>query len=88
MLSTASRITQLLKSLGSDFAKVEFIEFLPDTGFGESGYMLHLKNGYSFDPMANDVTRFIPASDISEADNLVILDYPAAEKSSAAVNNS
>jgi hypothetical protein len=43
---------QLLKSLGSDFAKVEFIEFLPDTGFGESGYMLHLKNGYSFDPMA------------------------------------
>jgi hypothetical protein len=34
---------QLLKSLGSDFAKVEFIEFLPDTGFGEAGYMLHLK---------------------------------------------
>jgi hypothetical protein len=45
MLSTASKITQLLKSLGSDFAKVEFIEFLPDTGFGEAGYMLHLKTG-------------------------------------------
>jgi hypothetical protein len=45
---------KLLKSLGSDFAKVEFIEFLPDTGFGEAGYMLHLKDGYSFDPMAKD----------------------------------
>jgi hypothetical protein len=65
MLSTASRITQLFKSLGSDFAKVEFIEFLPDTGFGEAGYMLHLKDGYSFDPMAKDLTRFIPASDIN-----------------------
>ena len=81
-------LKRLTKTLGSNFSKVDVIDFLPDTGFGESGYMLHLKDGYSFDPMANDVTRFIPASDMSEADNLVILDYPAAEKSSAAVNNS
>ena len=78
---------QLLKSLGSDFAKVEFVETLPE-GFGEAGYMLHLRDGYSFDPMSEDLTRFIPASDMSEADSLVIFDYPAAEKSSAAVNNS
>ena len=77
-------LKRLTKTLGSNFSKVDVIDFLPDTGFGESGYMLHLKDGYSFDPMANDVTRFIPANDLSEADSLVIFDYPAAEKSSAA----
>jgi hypothetical protein len=81
-------LKRLTKTLGSNFSKVDVIDFLPDTGFGEAGYMLHLKDGYSFDPMAEDLTRFIPAGDLSEADNLVIFNYSAAEKSSAAANNS
>lgn len=80
-------IKKVLKCLGSDFLKLEFVETIPE-GMGESGYMLHLREGFSFDPMANDLTRFIPADDLTEAENLVIYDYVAAEKSSAAVNNS
>lgn len=67
-------IKNVLKSLGSDFLKVEFVETIPE-GMGEAGYMLHLRDGFSFDPMANDLTRFIPADDLSEAENLVIYDY-------------
>jgi hypothetical protein len=50
---------------------IESIDFIAGIN-GESGWMISLKDGYSFDPMANDVTRFIPSDCLHEALELVV----------------
>jgi hypothetical protein len=36
------------------------VEFVSDEHDGEAGYFIYLKSGYSFDPMSNDTSTFIP----------------------------
>lgn len=43
--------------------KISEIEFVNDDGDGEAGYFVYLKDGYSFDPMSNDSSTFIPVSE-------------------------
>lgn len=62
---------------------IESIEFIPAFS-GESGYMITLRDGFSFDPMSNDYTRFIPSDSKEEALNLVVFNLPAAKNASAA----
>jgi hypothetical protein len=57
---------------------VESIEFIPE-GNGESGFMIWLNDGFSFDPMANDYSRFIPADALHEALELIVFTTPAAK---------
>lgn len=62
---------------------IESIEFIPALS-GESGYMITLNEGFSFDPMSNDYTRFIPQDSKHEALNLVVFTLPAAKNLPAA----
>ena len=39
---------------------IELIEYVPDDYDGEEGWFIYLNPGYSFDPMANDGSCFIP----------------------------
>lgn len=39
---------------------VSEIEYVSDSGDGEAGYFVWLKDGYSFDPMCNDSSTFVP----------------------------
>jgi hypothetical protein len=64
---------------------IESINFIP-AGMGESGWMIYLNEGWSFDPMASDWSRFIPSDALHEALDLVVFRYTAAEKASAAAN--
>jgi hypothetical protein len=50
---------------------IESIQWMPEGG-GEAGWMVTLKEGYSFDPMANDFTRWIPSDCREEISELVI----------------
>ena len=45
---------------------IDAIDYLQE-GDGEAGWMIYLKDGYSFDPMANDGSRFIPEEEKEEA---------------------
>jgi hypothetical protein len=60
------------------------ISFIPRNQGGESGWIIYLKPGFSFDPMADDFSRFVPASDPQEVDGFVIYTYTAAKSASAA----
>jgi len=57
---------------------VESIEFISE-GNGESGFMISLNEGFSFDPMANDYNRFIPSDALHEALELIVFTTPAAK---------
>jgi hypothetical protein len=57
---------------------IESIEFIPE-GNGESGFMISLRDGFSFDLMANDYNRFIPADALHEALELIVFTIPAAK---------
>jgi hypothetical protein len=50
---------------------IESIQWMPE-GSGEAGWMVTLEEGYSFDPMANDFTRWIPSDCREEISELVI----------------
>ena len=45
---------------------IDAIEYMQE-GDGESGWMVYLKDGYSFDPMANDGCRWVPEDCKEEA---------------------
>ena len=49
---------------------VQSINFIP-SGMGESGWMIYLNDGYSFDPMSPDWSRFIPSDSLEEAMSLI-----------------
>ena len=49
---------------------VQSINFIP-SGMGESGWMIYLNDGYSFDPMSPDWSRFIPSDSLQEAMSLI-----------------
>jgi|Wag4MinimDraft_6_1082665.scaffolds.fasta_scaffold35204_2 hypothetical protein len=49
---------------------VESINFIP-AGMGEAGWMIYLNEGYSFDPMSPDWSRFIPSDSLEEAMSLI-----------------
>ena len=53
---------------------LEAVLWTPE-GMGEAGWLVCLNKGFSFDPMADDVTRWIPADDPSEALDLVVYTY-------------
>jgi hypothetical protein len=50
---------------------IESIQWMPE-GDGEAGWMVTLKEGFSFDPMSNDFTRWIPSDCREEIAELVI----------------
>ena len=60
---------------------LEAVEFVPE-GAGEAGWMVYLREGYSFDPSGSDSSRFVPLSDPSEVDGFTV--FTAAESASAA----
>jgi hypothetical protein len=47
-------------------SQIEEIKFLSGDYDGEAGYLITLKSGFSFDPMANDDVTFIPVNDYKE----------------------
>ena len=49
---------------------IESIDYLPEGG-GEAGYMIYLKDGFTFDPMAKDGCRWIPEDSKAEAMQLI-----------------
>lgn len=49
---------------------IDVIDFYPE-GSGEAGWVIHLKDGWSFDPGANDTTRFVPLDDPRESENFI-----------------
>lgn len=50
---------------------IESIQFVASLD-GDSGWYIYLNSGWSFDPMANDGTRFIPLESESEANSLSV----------------
>jgi hypothetical protein len=44
---------------------IDAIDYIQENG--EAGWMIYLKDGYSFDPMANDGSRWISEQDKDEA---------------------
>ena len=50
---------------------IDDIEYLPE-GDGDAGWMIYLKDGYSFDPMANDGCCWIPEDCQEEAMQLLV----------------
>lgn len=50
---------------------VELVEFIEE-GFGEAGWIVYLNPVFSFDPMSNDYSRFVPLSDPSEVEDFVV----------------
>jgi hypothetical protein len=65
---------------------IDSINFIP-AGMGESGWMIYLNDGYSFDPMSPDWSRFIPSDSLHEAMDLIVFKATAAKKPSAAEPN-
>lgn len=49
---------------------IESIDYLPE-GSGEAGWMIYLKDGFSFDPRAKDGCRWIPEDSQAEAMQLI-----------------
>jgi hypothetical protein len=45
---------------------IDAIDYMQE-GDGDAGWMIYLKDGYSFDPMSNDGCRWIPEQDKHEA---------------------
>ena len=45
---------------------IQEVEFVDDSGDGEAGYFIYLKDGWSFDPMSNDSSTFVPTQDYKE----------------------
>jgi hypothetical protein len=50
---------------------VDAIDFI-NMDMGEAGWIIYLKDGWSFDPGSVDITRFVPLDDPSEADNFLV----------------
>jgi hypothetical protein len=51
---------------------IELIEFADEQGSAEAGWFIYLNPGYSFDPMANDGSCFIPYDAQEEALSLCL----------------
>ena len=51
---------------------IEEIEFLHGLGDAEPGWSIYLNDGWSFDPMANDGSCFIPLDAQHEAMSLCV----------------
>jgi hypothetical protein len=49
---------------------IEDVEYMQE-GDGDAGWMIYLKDGYSFDPMGNDGCRWIPQDCKEEAMHLI-----------------
>ncbi len=64
---------------------LEGIEFVPE-GSGEAGWMVSLREGFSFDPMASDRDRFVSCDNPEEVLDFVV--YTAAKSASAADTDS
>jgi hypothetical protein len=45
---------------------IDAIDYMQE-GDGDAGWMIYLKDGYSFDPMSNDGCRWIPEDCAEEA---------------------
>lgn len=52
-------------------AAVESVEYIPE-GSGEAGWMIYLREGYSFDPCAADHSTFIASDRPAEALSLIV----------------
>jgi hypothetical protein len=63
---------------------IDRIEFIHE-GSGEAGWMVSLKDGYTFDPGSRDQDRFVPADCAGEVFDFVV--YTAAKSASAADND-
>lgn len=50
---------------------VEAVDFYSD-GDGETGWIVYLKSGYSFDPGSDDGSRFLPIDEKNEIKEWVI----------------
>jgi hypothetical protein len=55
---------------------IDAIDFV-SADAGESGWVVYLKDGWSFDPLANDGTRFVPYDDPSEVNGFVVYEVAA-----------
>jgi hypothetical protein len=51
---------------------IEFIEFADECGSAEPGWFIYLNPGWSFDPMADDGSTFIPFDAKDEAQSLCV----------------
>jgi predicted lactoylglutathione lyase len=65
---------ELMMKLKTNLPKqsIELIEFADEQGSAEAGWFIYLNPGYSFDPMANDGSCFIPMHSKDEAKTLCV----------------
>jgi len=52
-------------------AAVESVEYIPE-GSGEAGWMIYLREGYSFDPMSDDRSTFVASHSPDDALSLIV----------------
>jgi len=51
---------------------IDCIDFYASSDNGEAGWVIYLKDGWSFDPGSNDTSRFVSFDDPSEVDGFTL----------------